>query len=548
MMNLSHWPPGLPRHLELPQTSIHYNLEVSARRYLERVAIAYYGTEIDYTQLAAEVDSLAGFLQCKCGVRKGDRVALYMQNSPQFIIGFYAILRADAVVVPVNSMNLLEEVRHIVADSGSRVALFGQELASNIVPLLDDGLDHAISACYGDYLRTATDLPVPEGVDAPRVVIDGATAWHDALAAGHMPDASTAGPHDLAVIPYTSGTTGAPKGCMHTHASVMHTAVGSAEFTRLAKDQVALVSLPMFHVTGMQMGMNALVFRGGTMVVATRWDRRCAALLIERHRVTCWTAIPTMLIDFLAQPGLDDFDLGSMQMLNGGGAAMPRAVAEKIQQVWGIPYVEGYGLSETMAPSHTNPAHRPKAQCLGIPLQDTTAIVVDPETLRPLPPNEVGEVLIHGPQVFQGYWGRPEATAAAFVDIEGLRMFRTGDLAYVDDEGYFFMVDRLKRMINASGFKVWPAEVETLLYAHPSIQEACVIGFRDAHRGESVKAVVVLRAGESLSEAELIAWSRGHMAAYKVPQRMEIVERLPKSATGKVQWRALQEKEFAASA
>jgi len=254
-----------------------------------------------------------------------------------------------------------------------------------------------------------------------------------------------------------------------------------------------------------------------------------------------------MLIDFLAQPGIDDFDLGSMQMLNGGGAAMPKAVAEKIEQVWGIPYVEGYGLSETMAPTHTNPAHRPKAQCLGIPLQDTTAIVVDPDTLRPLPPNEVGEVLVHGPQVFQGYWGRPEATEAAFVEVEGLRMFRTGDLAYVDEEGYFFMVDRLKRMINASGFKVWPAEVETLLYAHPAIQEACVIGFRDAHRGESVKAVVVVRAGQSLTEAELIAWSRGHMAAYKVPQRLEIVERLPKSATGKVQWRALQEQEFAAA-
>ncbi|HLM53870.1 MAG TPA: AMP-binding protein, partial [Pseudoxanthomonas sp.] len=185
MMNLSHWPPGLPLHLELPQTSIHYNLEVSAKRYPRRTAIAYYGTGIDYGTLRAEVDALAGFLQHRCGVRKGDRVALYMQNSPQFIVGFYAILRADAVVVPVNSMNLLEEVRHIVADSGSRVALFGQELAPHIVPLLGSELDHAISACYGDYLRAATDLPIPEGVDAPRAAIGGVVAWRDALAAGH---------------------------------------------------------------------------------------------------------------------------------------------------------------------------------------------------------------------------------------------------------------------------------------------------------------------------------------------------------------------------
>jgi fatty-acyl-CoA synthase len=266
-------------------------------------------------------------------------------------------------------------------------------------------------------------------------------------------------------------------------------------------------------------------------------------LLIQRHRVTSWTAIPTMLIDFLAQPELDRFDLGSMKLLTGGGAAMPRAVAEKIRSLWGLPYVEGYGLSETMATTHNNPTHRPKPQCLGIPIQDTTAIVVDPETLEILPGGEVGEILLNGPQVFQGYWGRPEATESAFVEVDGTRYFRTGDLAQVDDEGYFFLVDRLKRMINASGYKVWPAEVESVLYAHPAIHEACVIGFRDPQRGESVKVVAVLRPGESITPPQLIAWARQHMAAYKVPHRVEFVERLPKSATGKVQWRALQEKE-----
>ena len=547
MMNLTHWPPGLPLHLELPQTALHYNLEVAAARYPGRAAIAYYGSTLTYFELKRQVDALAGFLQQRCGVGKGDRVALYMQNSPQFVIAFYAILRADAVVVPVNSMNLLEEVRHIVLDSGSRVAIFGQELAGNLVPLLGAGLDHSISACYSDYAEADTDLTLPEVVTSSSDLATGAIDWSQAMDSGCVPGSSSSGPADVAVIPYTSGTTGAPKGCIHTHASVMHTAVGSGEFCRLAKDQVALASLPMFHVTGMQMSMNALVYRGGTIVVMTRWDRRTAAMLIERHGVTAWTATPTMLIDFLAQPGLDGFRLDSMLMLNGGGAAMPKAVAEKIEQVWGLPYVEGYGLSETMAPSHTNPPHRPKAQCLGIPLQDTTAIIVDPETLRPLAANAVGEVLVNGPQVFTGYWGKPEATETAFVEVDGMRFFRTGDLAYVDDEGYFFMVDRLKRMINAAGFKVWPAEVETLLYGHSAIQEACVIGFRDAHRGESVKAVVVLRAGQSLTEPDLISWAREHMAAYKVPHRVEFVEQLPKSATGKVMWRALQEKEFASA-
>lgn len=213
----------------------------------------------------------------------------------------------------------------------------------------------------------------------------------------------------------------------------------------------------------------------------------------------------------------------------------------------GLPYVEGYGLSETVATSHSNPPQRPKAQCLGIPVQNTSSIVVDPQTLRVLPAAQVGEILINGPQVFSGYWQQPEATAAAFVVVDNEQYFRTGDLGYVDEEGYFFIVDRLKRMINASGYKVWPAEVENLLYGHPAIQEACIIGCLDPRRGESVKLIAVLRAGHSATQEDLIAWSRERMAAYKVPHAVEFVERLPKTASGKVQWRLLQEQEFATS-
>jgi fatty-acyl-CoA synthase len=547
LKNLRHWPPGLPLHVELPQTSVYYNLEVSARRYPHRAAIVYYSNAITYLELEKQANSLAGFLQRDFAVTKGDRVVLYMQNSPQFIIAFYAILRLGAVVVPVNTMNLVEEVRHIVTDSGSRVAIIGQELVANIAPLLGIELQHAVSACYSDYVQVSTDLPIPEVVRSERSHVNGYIEWDQALHAGAVPADVPIVPDDLAVIPYTSGTTGVPKGCMHSHRSVMHTAVATMEFCRAPKDQIVLAALPMFHVTGMQLSVNGVIFDGATMIVMSRWDRRCAAMLIERYRVTTWTAIPSMLIDFLAQPELSEFDLGSVKLLNGGGAAMPKAVAEHIRTLWGLPYVEGYGLSETIATSHSNPIQRPKAQCLGIPIQDTDAIVVDPDTLQVLPADEVGEILIRGPQVFSGYWRRPEATASAFVTVAEERYFRTGDLGYVDEDGYFFLVDRLKRMINASGFKVWPAEVESLLYAHPAIQEACIIGFRDAHRGESVKLIAVLRSGHSATAQELITWSREHMAAYKVPRAVEFVERLPKTATGKVKWRLLQEREFAAS-
>jgi fatty-acyl-CoA synthase len=278
------------------------------------------------------------------------------------------------------------------------------------------------------------------------------------------------------------------------------------------------------------------------VTIMTRWDKRCAALLIERHRVWSWTAIPTMLFDFLNQD-LSGFDLSSLTLLTGGGAAMPKAVAERIRELWGIDYVEGYGLSETMAPTHLNPRQRPKAQCLGLPIFDTEAYVVDPATLAPLAQGEVGEIIVRGPQVFLGYHNNARADKAAFVEFQGQRYFRTGDLGYIDEDGYYFMVDRLKRMINASGYKVWPAEVETFLYRHPAVLEACVIGYRDPHRGESVKAIVVLRPGHKLEPGELIAWAREHMAAYKVPHAVEFRDSLPRSATGKVQWRLLQEAE-----
>ena len=222
---------------------------------------------------------------------------------------------------------------------------------------------------------------------------------------------------------------------------------------------------------------------------------------------------------------------------------MPEARARKLEEVIGLPFVEGYGLSETMAPSHINPPHRPKRQCGGIPFFNTDARVLDLESGNEASIGQVGEIIVHGPQVFRGYWKQPKATEEAFVEHDGKRFFRTGDLGYYDEEGYFFITDRLKRMINCSGFKVWPAEVEAMLYAHPAIQEACVIGARDEYRGETVKAVVVLKKNVSLTAQDLVDWARDKMAAFKVPRVVEFVDTLPKTATGKILWRELQEKE-----
>jgi len=551
--HLAHWPPGLPHHLTLPQTNVFDNLQVSARRYPDKPAVIFYDSAMTYAQLLDGSERLAGWLQQAAGVRAGDRVLLYLQNSPQWAMAFYGILRANAVVVPVNPMNRSEELRHYVHDSGARVAIVPQDLLPQMQPLLDDvgdaGLRHLLVVTYADALTTPTDLPVPEAVSAAPLALHGPglTAWRDAVAPSHdwRPGPLTAGPQDLCVMPYTSGTTGQPKGCMHTHRSVMSTLVGGVQWFGRTQDAVYLSVLPFFHVTGMAGSLNGPLFLGATMVVLARWDRDAAARCIQRHRVTVLQAISTMVVDFLSNPRIADHDLSSLQGIRGGGAAMPAAVAARLRELTGLDYVEGYGMTEAIAATHINPPHRPKPQCLGIPVFDVDARVVDPATLAELPAGETGEVVVHGPQVMRGYWNDEAATRAAFVEIDGRAFLRTGDLAQVDADGYFFMVDRLKRMINASGFKVWPAEVESLMYRHPGVLEACVIAAHDERRGETVKALVVRRAGhDALTAQDLIAWSHEHMAAYKSPRIVEFVAALPKSGSGKVMWRELQEREL----
>jgi fatty-acyl-CoA synthase len=532
-----------------PETHLFYNVEVAAARYPSKPFLIYYGSSLSFAEFKLETERLAGFLQQQCGVRRGDRVLLVMQNSPQFIIAYYAILRADAVVVPINPMSVTVELRHYQQDSGAKVIIAAQEVYSQLQALLGDGLELAIIAAYADYIRAPTDLRMPEAVAAPKQFFEAPRVqlWSDALGCESIPTPCMAEPDDLCVIPYTSGTTGRPKGCMHTHRTVMHTAVTNALWFSSNPDMAQLVVLPFFHVTSMQGGMNAPLYVGSTIVLMSRWDREVAAELIQRYKPQIWTAIATMVIDFLANPKIGGYDLSTLRRVSGGGAAMPAAVGERLQQLIGSPYIEGYGLTETIAPTHINPVERSKRQCLGMPIFNTEAQVIDPETLRSCAVGEVGEIVINGPQVFKGYWCNSAATAAAFVQLDGKPFFRTGDLGYVDDEGYYFLVDRLKRMINAAGYKVWPAEVEAQMYAHPAIQEVCVIAAKDAHRGETVKALIVLKAQHRglISEQEIIEWTRHNMATYKHPRSVEFVDALPKSATGKVHWRALQEAEIA---
>src|ERR1700722_14913990 len=543
------WPAQAMPTLSAPATNVFYNAEVSERRHPDKPYLIFYDTPVTFAAFFEEAQRIAGFLEQRCGVHQGDRVLLYLQNSPQFAIGYYGILRANAVAVPVNPMCLGQEFLRYAKDAGATTAIVSQELYPRIAPLIGPGgLEQVILVTYSDYLKEPTTLTVPDFVAAPRLeaAVPGVTPWHEVLASGASPGPLTAGPDDLCVMPYTSGTTGIPKGCMHNHRSTMHVLVANVHWFAVPPEMNLLAVAPFFHVTGMQGGMNSPLYNGNTVVVLTRWDREVAARCVERYGVATWTAVPTLIQDFFLNPNLGRYDISSIRRLSGGGAGMPAAVAQRLQDM-GVTYFEGYGLTETIAATHLNPPHRPKQQCLGIPIYGVDSRVVDPLTLRELPAGEVGEIVTHGPQVFQGYWNKPEETAAAFIDLEGRRFFRTGDLGRIDEDGYFFMVDRLKRMINASGFKVWPAEVESFMYRHPAVLEACVIGAKDAHRGETVKALIVLRPEwrERIDAPSLIDWCRGNMAAYKAPRIVSFVDALPKSGAGKIQWRELQERENA---
>jgi fatty-acyl-CoA synthase len=548
-MNQRHypfWPKHKPFEFPIPSTNVAHNLATSAARFPEIPAIVYYDTKISYERLWREVEALAGYLQARAGVKRGDRVMLVMQNSPQFVVAYYAILRANAVVVPLNPMLVTDELRVYIEDSGATVALVGQELAAKFAPLTPAPLQTVVVAAYADYIETETQLALPPAVAAPRTPVEGPgfVAWHDALAAGDRPGPITAGGDDICLLPYTSGTTGRPKGCVHTHRSVQTTTISVPLWSSAAFPGVPILSvLPYFHVTGMTGSMNSILYAGGTIVMMTRWDAATTLRLIERYRCESITAISTMVVDLLAHPDFRPEALTSLRNIGGGGAPLPAAVGEQLIGRMGLSYVEGYGLTETISMTHANPADRTKLQCLGIPTFDVDSRVIDPDSGKELGANETGEIVICGPQVMREYWHQPDATAEVFIELEGKRFFRTGDLGYLDDDGYFFMVDRLKRMINAAGFKVWPAEIETKLFSHPAIQEACVIASQDPRKGEIVKALVVLRPGESASAAEIIAWARERMANYKVPSEIEFVTSLPRAATGKVAWRALQEEE-----
>jgi len=558
------YPPDVPRDVDVPDRSVWGALEANATAYPDEVAMHFLGRTWTWARLRAEAEAMAGALQ-SLGVTRGDRVLLYMQNAPQFVIAYHAIARADAIVVPANPMYHATEVAHYIQDAGARVGFASADLAADLAEgadLTTEGLAHVVvfdplEGMPDDVAAAASDWPdawrdwLLVRRERPVLTRGELHEWRD-LAALH---AVPAGPvvsrgEDVVAIGYTSGTTGVAKGCMIKHRSVVHQAICAEYWTDMHHGDAALLVVPMFHTTGMVMGMLACVQAAAKIVLLPRWDRQVAARVIQSEQVTHWPNIPTMVIDLLSAPDLEDYDLSSLRYIGGGGVAMPAAIATRLRERFDLEYLEGYGLTESAAAAIQNPRGGARRGELGIPFMGMDARVLNPDTLTEAAVGEIGEFVLNGPQVFSEYWQRPEATAEAFVELDGKRFFRTGDLGSVDTDGYFTMTDRLKRMINASGFKVWPAEVEALMYGHPAVQEVCVISAHDPYRGETVKAVIVPKPAHrhTVTPDEVVAWAKDHMAAFKYPRQVEFVDELPHSASGKLMWRLVQDAQDAKGA
>ncbi len=489
-------------------TNLAKNLTDTTRVHAGRVAVRVDNAAMTYRALDEASARVAGLLHER-GLKPGDRVGIMMPNVAEVPVVYYGVLRAGGVVVPMNPLLKAREVAYYLGDSGARLIFAWHTFAAE---------------ARGGAEQVEAESIVVDGVDFPDLLASAAPDDHVV----HRGD------EDTAVILYTSGTTGHPKGAELTHGNLIsNTAVTRTDIVRARPDDVIFGGLPLFHVFGQTVALNVAVASGACLTLMPRFDAAHALRIIADHRVTVFEGVPTMYVALQHAPDRADYDTSSLRMCISGGAALPVEVLRGFDEAFGVAVLEGYGLSETSpVASFNHPGRERKPGSIGTPISGVEMRVVDEEG-HEVPDGEVGEIVIKGPNVMKGYWHRPEATAEAIRD----GWFRTGDLARVDKDGYFFIVDRKKDLIIRGGYNVYPREIEEVLYEHPAIAEAAVIGLPHASLGEEVGAMVALKPGADISPEELRAYVKSQVAAYKYPRHVWITDALPKGPTGKIQKR-----------
>jgi long-chain acyl-CoA synthetase len=543
---LKHYPPGVPEKVEIPAVSVPKVFDEATERLAGRTAVVFYGREISYRELREATDRMANALAGQ-GVKKGDRVGLYLLNSPQFIVAYFAALKCGATVTPISPVYTSHEVKFQLQDSGAKV-LFCQDVLYEKVLKAGVELDLVVVTNVSEYQPTLKKL-FAKKMETPRG--RNVRQFQDLLKTHppQPPSVAIDAKSDLAALPYTGGTTGNPKGVMLTHFNLVaaYTASQSAFAAMEAGKEVILAFLPFFHIYGQVVIMLNGLLQGNLLVLFTTPDTEEILAAMEKYQATVFYGVPTLYEYLKDHKDTDKANWKRLKLVLSGADTLHESTMTGWARRTGSTITEGYGLSETCAASHVNPIHRPKAGSFGCPIPNMMAAVISPETQEFVGAGEVGELVLSGPSVMQGYWNKPEESAKVFFEREGLRWMRTGDIVRMDEEGYFHFYDRTKDLIKFKGYSIFAKDVEDVLYGHPQVKAAGVIGVADPAVGQRIKAIVVLQgdARGKVSEEEIKAYCRKQLADYKVPHIVEFRGELPKTDVGKVSRRELREESAA---
>jgi long-chain acyl-CoA synthetase len=558
---LEHYDEGIPATIDYPRIPLDRLLAGTAAKNPERTATIFgamvgsrlMDAKLTYRQLDDAVNRFAAGLQ-KLGVQKGDRVAIMLPNCPQFVIAAYATWRIGGVVVCCNPLYVPREIEHLVQDSGTETFVVMSQMYDRVKSIrADTGLKQVIVSNIKEYFPGLLKLLftlAKEKKEGHKVDISGDADTHwfqDVLAnSGRTPSPVEIDPDEVSTLIYTGGTTGGPKGAQLSHYNLVSNATAINVWTKSKEAGESLLAvMPYFHSYGLMVGTHVCIANANTMVqIPNPRDMVHVLKAIETHHVTYYPGVPTMFVGFLNFPERDQYDVSSLRFAVSAAAPLPPEVQQQFKAVTGGQMMEAYGLTETSPCATMDPIDRPKDSCLGVPLPDTDVRIMDVETGElELDPGEIGEIVIKGPQVMKGYWNLPTETDNALrVGPDGQSgWLYTGDIGFMDEEGYFHMADRKKDLIIAGGYNIYPADVEAVLFEHPKVKEAAVIGVPDEYRGESVKAFVVLKEGQTATEEEIIDFCKDQMAAYRVPRQVEFRNDLPKSMIGKVLRRELRD-------
>jgi len=546
------YPKDIPATLHYSQDPVQSYLQKTAERFPDKIGIHFMGKELTYKKLYEEALNFAGYLQ-EIGISKDDRIAIMLPNTPQAVISYFGILMAGGIVVQTNPLYTERELEYQMKDSGAKAIITLDILyprVSKIMPQTD--LQHIIVTAIKDYLPFPKNLAYPfiqkkqYGI-VVKVKHEGSTHLFTEIVKMKPKKLTTyeVNPEeDIALLQYTGGTTGSPKGVMLTHKNLISNTAMSEAWLYKAKlgEESMLGIVPFFHVYGMTVCMILSIKMACKMILLPKFDAVTTLKTIHKQRPTLFPGAPTIYIGLLNHPDLEKYDLSSIEACISGSAPLPLEVQDKFEEVTGGKLVEGYGLSEASPVTHSNflwDVERVKGS-IGVPYPDTDVKILSVDTGEPVPIKEIGEIVIKGPQVMKGYWNRPAETEEVLKD----GWLYTGDLGYMDEKGYFYVVDRKKDMIIAGGYNIYPREIEEVLYEHPDVLEAVAAGVPDPYRGETVKAYIVLKDGSSVTEEEMNQFARKYLAAYKAPRLYEFRKELPKTAVGKILRRMLVEEEM----